>query len=440
MIQSFIEHFKERNLLNIDKKYLLACSGGLDSMCLAHLLMQSKTPFEVAHVNFQLRGYESDQDSEFVKQFCEANSLVFNELKSDTKAYVERNKVSIQEAARQIRYDYFERIRRQNKLDGIITAHHEDDQIETVFINLLRGTGIEGLAGMSEKRGEIIRPMLSFSRAEIKEFAESHGISWREDSSNQKTDYLRNKLRLNVLPELYQSREDARDNFLGSLQRLKDTGRAFNSLYQEWKNQFTSKDDDIWVLKSEGLKRYSGSHSLLFYWVRDFGFNSDQARDIHQALTLGESGKLFNSANYLANVDRDQVLIVKKGGLQEKISIDSSDIQLDTSLENYSILKVKPGDFMDKDPENAMMDLEQLEFPLTLRPIETGDRFIPLGMQNEKKISDFLIDLKVPLIKKARVNVLISGNRIAWVMGYRIADWVKIGPGTKEIIYFKKTS
>ncbi|MDN3205444.1 tRNA lysidine(34) synthetase TilS [Algoriphagus sediminis] len=440
MIKSFIHHIQEKGLLNFDKKYLLACSGGLDSMCLAHLLLESKISFEIAHVNYQLRGAESKGDYEFVEAFCESNSIAFNSLETDTHSYVERNKVSVQEAARDIRYDFFEKICREKNLEGVLTAHHQDDQIETVFINLLRGTGIEGLAGMSEKRGDVIRPLLNFSRSELVKFATELGIFWREDSSNQKTDYLRNKLRHDVLPALFSSREDARQNLLNSLQRIKDTGRAFSSLYQEWKRKFTSKEGDLWVLNAKGLKNHSGAQSLLFYWVRDFGFNSDQANDMHTALILAEPGKLFNSSSHLANVDRNQILIAEKGGEQKKAFIQESDIQIETAAGTFSILKVEPGDFLDKNPENAMLDLSQLEFPLTLRAIETGDRFVPLGMKNEKKISDFLIDLKVPLIKKARVNVLLSGNRIAWVLGYRIADWAKVNSGTKEIIYFKKES
>jgi len=440
MIKSFIHHIQEKGLLNFDKKYLLACSGGLDSMCLAHLLLESKISFEIAHVNYQLRGVESKGDFEFVKAFCESNSIVFNSLETDTHSYVERNKVSVQEAARDIRYDFFEKICRKKNLEGVLTAHHQDDQIETVFINLLRGSGIEGLAGMSEKRGDIIRPLLNYSRSELVKFAIEHGIPWREDSSNQKTDYFRNKLRHDVLPALFSSREGARQNLLNSLQRIKDTGRAFSSLFQEWKREFISKEGELWVLNAKGLKNHSGAQSLLFYWVRDFGFNSDQAHNMHTALIVEESGKLFNSSSHLANVDRNQILIAEKSGKQKKTFIKESDIQIETTAGSFSILKIGPGDFFDKNPENAMLDLSQLEFPLTLRPIEIGDRFVPLGMKNEKKISDFLIDLKVPLIKKARVNVLLSGNRIAWVMGYRIADWAKVNSGTKEIIYFKKES
>lgn len=439
MVEAFKRHIREKSLLSPKNKYLLACSGGLDSISLFFLLKASQIPFEVAHVNFMLRGSESDGDHQFIIDLCSSENIPLHDLKKDTTAFKEQNKLSTQEAARKIRYDFFDETLAKKGLDGVITAHHEDDQIETIFINLLRGSGMEGLSGMADRRGNVIRPLLPFRRSEIEDYAKDHDIKWREDSSNDSTDYFRNKLRHEVLPALLGSKEDARKNLLKSFERIKDSSRAFNSLFEEWKHKWVSKEKDLWSLNKDGIRNYAGSQTLLFYWVRGFGFNSSQSKDMHEALILGESGKLFESTTHLANVDRNQLLIGEKESDFESFSIESFDIAFELGNQTYNLLQVKPGDFLDKNPANAMLDLEKLKFPLELRIWEQGDRFNPLGMLKEKKVSDFLIDQKVPFIQKAKVKVLISEGRIAWVLGYRIADWAKVTPRTEQVLYIKQT-
>lgn len=438
MIEAFIRHIQEKSLVGPEKRYLLACSGGLDSMCLAHLLEKSGVSFDIAHVNFQLRGAESDQDELFIKDFAARKSIPFHLKRVQTKNYVESHKVSVQEAARDLRYTFFEQILAQQNLAAVLVAHHQDDQIETIFLNLLRGTGIEGISGMSDQRGQIIRPLLPFSREEIEDFARLEGLSWREDSSNEKTDYLRNKLRHQMLPHLLDLKADARQNLLASFDRIRDTGRAFASLFEEWTLRYCQEQDDIFSLEIQALKQYSGSQSLLFYWLRQFGFNSDQSKSIHQAAILGNSGKIFESREYLANVDREDILVCKKETEFTPIELGISDIELNLGNDSYSILHSQPGDFIDKNSSNAMLDFDLLSFPLEIRTWQLGDRFNPLGMSQEKKVSDFLIDLKIPFIKKAQVKVVLSAGKIAWIIGHRIADWVKTTAGTRKIFYLKK--
>ncbi|EAZ81234.1 tRNA lysidine(34) synthetase TilS [Algoriphagus machipongonensis] len=438
MIEAFIHHIKNKSILDLDKKYLLACSGGLDSVCLGTLLHQSGFSFEVAHVNFHLREKESDGDELFVKNLAEQWNAPFHVHQADTYSFVEDHKVSTQMAARDIRYEWFEQIRKERNLAGILLAHHEDDQLETIFLNLLRGTGIEGLYGMAEKRGKLIRPLLPFSRAEILEFATAMELAWREDSSNKSTDYKRNKLRIDILPKLLDFAEDSRANLFTSFDRLKDTGRAFTGLFDQWKSQAIKDEEGIQTLGYSDFLHLDGATSLIYFWLRSYGFNSTQAQEIYQSCLLGESGKLFESASFVLNNDRDQLILAPKSIGFADIELSSNDLGFDIPEGKYELLKTGSPSEIDKSPSNAMLDLEQLTFPLKIRQWEEGDRFIPLGMKNSKKISDFLIDLKVPLVKKSGIKVLESDGKIAWIIGYRIADWAKQTAATRKTLYLKK--
>ncbi|WP_332912243.1 tRNA lysidine(34) synthetase TilS [Algoriphagus boritolerans] len=235
MLDIFRSHVSSKNLIDPQCTYLLACSGGMDSMCLGNLLTQAGISFEVAHLNFQLRGSESIGDEEFVRSWAKDHGLTFHLKQADTESYALARGISIQMAAREIRYAFFEEIRAAQNLHGILLAHHEDDQLETIFLNLLRGTGIEGVYGMADRKGWLIRPLLPFSRTDIQSFMELNQLKWRDDSSNNKSDYKRNNLRINGLPAIYNLEKDARKNLLTSFQRLKDTGKAFSGLFETWK-------------------------------------------------------------------------------------------------------------------------------------------------------------------------------------------------------------
>ena len=438
MVEAFIRHIRNKSILDPSKTYLLASSGGIDSMCLGNLLTIADIPFEVAHVNFQLRGQDSNDDEEFLRQWAAKLNKIFHVHHSDTYTFAANRNISTQMAAREIRYDWFEKLRSERNLAGVIVAHHEDDQIETIFLNLLRGTGIEGIYGMSERRGWLIRPMLPFSRKEIQEFVLENGIEWREDSSNEKTDYKRNKLRHISLPALYGVAEDAKSNLLNSFARLKDTGKAFTALFDNWKSEKIKESDGMHILSSNDLLKTAGASSLLYFWLRPYGFNSDQAQDILETCQFGESGKLFESSTHLLNIDRDQLILAPIPGEFDPISITKNDIEFFLPEGKYELLKLDSQEALDKSRQNAMLDLERLSFPLEVRTWQEGDRFIPLGMKNAKKISDFLIDLKVPVVKKQGVKVLLSDDQIAWVIGYRIADWAKSTAATRKLLYLKK--
>ncbi|PZX50698.1 tRNA(Ile)-lysidine synthase [Algoriphagus ratkowskyi] len=439
MVDTFIRHIRNKSIFDPSKIYLLASSGGMDSMCLGNLLTKAEIPFEIAHVNFQLRAKESDEDEEFLRKWANSSGITFHVHHADTYAFASHRNISTQMAAREIRYDWFEKLRAERNLAGIILAHHEDDQIETIFLNLLRGTGIEGIYGMAERRGWLIRPLLIFGRYEIKDYVLKNQLEWREDSSNEKTDYKRNKLRHIGLPALYANSEDARSNLLNSFARLKDTGKAFNALFENWAAQKIKVSEGMQTLPLTDIGRTAGAASLLYFWLRPYGFNSDQAQDILESCQTGESGKLFESTSHLLNLDRDQLILAPLPVDFNSILISESDIDFILTEEKYEIIKLEGKEAIDKTRQNAMLDLERLSFPLEIRTWQEGDRFIPLGMKNTKKISDFLIDLKVPVVKKHTVKVLLSEGQVAWVIGYRIADWAKSTAATRKLLYLKKT-
>lgn len=438
MIEAFIRHIRSKSLLNSEKTYLLACSGGLDSICLGTLLIKAKIPFEVAHVNFRLRAEESDEDEAFVRNWAKSIGKTIHILQPDTLSFAKENQLSIQMAARQIRYEWFEKLRMERNLQGIILAHQEDDQMETIFLNLLRGTGIEGIYGMAERRGWLIRPLLPFSRSEILDFAIQNGIKWREDSSNSKTNYKRNKLRIQGLPALYEISEDAKANLQTSFSRLKDTGKAFTTLFDIWRKDHIKLEDGLQILRISEIATLPGASTLVYFWLRPFGFNPSQAGDIFESATMCESGALFESSTHLVNFDRDSLILGPKTEAFEAKEIFPDDVEISLPEGTYELIKLEGHFGLDKNPQNAMLDLERLSFPLVVRTWEEGDRFIPLGMKNSKKISDFLIDLKTPMLKKKDIKVLVSEGEIAWVIGLRVADWAKCTAATRRILYLKK--
>jgi tRNA(Ile)-lysidine synthase len=439
MLTAFIEHISLKNLLDSSRRYLLACSGGKDSMALAHLLLEAKIPFEVAHVNFQLRGEESNEDQNFVRKWSDSHRIPFHTLNADTTLLASQKGISIQMAAREIRYDFFEQIRLQNHLYAVLLAHHEDDQIETVLLNLTRGTGIDGLAGMAERNGNLIRPLLPFSKSQIEKYLQENQIAWREDQSNAEIHYKRNFLRHEVIPALLQSEPTARQNILNSIDRFRETSKALSSLMKDWIEKNIRVENGYHILDLRAIRHQRGISTLIFQWLRPYGFNPTQTVEIAQKLSDYRIGSAFYSIDYELIFDRECLVLGKKPSTFSPISLSAEAKSLSTPNGTYQVEHLTWPTPLDTSRENAMLDIDTLDFPLTIRTWKEGDRFVPLGMNSEKKISDFLIDLKVSLIEKETVLVLESAGKIAWVIGYRIADWAKCSASTRICLHFKKS-
>lgn len=439
MLQAFVDHVFSKNLLRKEGRYLLACSGGQDSIALAHLLFDAGIQMEIAHVNFQLRGRESDEDQVFVRNWALSRQVLFHTLSADTILEASQNGISIQMAAREIRYAFFEKIRSDRQLDGIILAHHEDDQIETLLLNLTRGTGIDGLAGMADRNGWLIRPLLPFPKAQIVNYLTKHELIWREDQSNAESYYKRNYLRHQVIPALLQSEPIARQNILNSMERFRETGKALSGLVKDWIDRHVCHENEFQVLDLKVIRHQTGISTLLFYWLRPYGFNATQTSEITQKLSNYRIGTAFYSSDFQLIFDRDCLILGNKPSPFNPITILPETNTLATPRGQYTIAQVSWPAPLDRAYDNAMLDLETLDFPLQIRTWQKGDRFVPLGMQSEKKISDFLIDQKISLIEKETVLVVESGRRIAWVIGYRIADWAKCSASTRICLHFKKS-
>ena len=434
----FKDHLREKKLLDSGKTYLLALSGGMDSVCLGYLLKRSGVGFAAAHVNFGLRGEESQGDEAFVRALAEVWQVPLFVTHTNQSA-LEATGISTQMAAREFRYAWFESLLERDGLEAVLVAHHADDQLETIFLNLIRGTGIEGVYGMADVRGHIIRPMLPFSKAQIHSFLKENGFAWRDDRSNAGNDYKRNVLRNEILSSFELAIPGSLQQISASFQRLKDTGRAFFSLYEDWKRYHVKSEEGFQYLTIQDIAQQAGRLSMLYYWIRDYGFSMHDAEAIIAAVDRGEAGKSFLAGPYMLNCDRDLLIVGQSSFEWQEKEVNVHDISCRIWEADYDILKLPTPMEIDPAPGNAMFDLGKLEFPIRIRKWVAGDKIAPLGMEREKKVSDLLVDLKVPLIKKKQVLVMLSGEEIVWVIGYRISDRFKIDERTKAVMYFKKT-
>lgn len=405
--------------MNNDGRIILALSGGIDSMVLADMLLKSKTDFVLAHCNFHLRGEESDGDEKFVRDYAERKGLSLYVKQFDTLNYAEEHKLSIEMAARELRYAWFEELRQQLSFDYIAVAHHADDQLETFFINLLRGSGIRGLKGMQSINGHVIRPLLDLSRAEIQQYAIENGIQWREDHTNAETQFLRNKIRHELLPVIDGISKEGRASILKSINHLASENELYRELVDEKLFQIVKQDGE--VQKTSYLSTLNSQ--LLFEWLRDYGFNSDQVHFIYEAMN-GQPGTSFFSSTHKVTIERDGV------ELTPICQHDKTQVEL--------VYEQHPNDYnfvIDKSPEVAQLDYDKLTFPLKLRIWQAGDRFYPLGMKGSRLISDFLKDLKLTTRQKEECQVLTTAkDEIVWVVGRRVDERFKVTDKTKTIL------
>lgn len=412
-------------------KYILALSGGIDSMVLADMLLQAKAEFVLAHCNFHLRGEESDGDEKFVRDYAERKGLSLYVKQFDTLNYAEEHKLSIEMAARDLRYAWFEELRQQLGFDYIAVAHHADDQLETFFINLLRGAGIRGLKGMQPVNGYIIRPLLEVSRAEIHQYAEEHQLQWREDHTNAETQFLRNKIRHELLPAIDGISKEGRASILKSISHL----ASENELYRELVSEKLGVIGDGGVCSPRHLVVTPGggyavprgvypSGQLLFEWLRDYGFNTDQVHFIHEALNNSQPGTSFFSPTHRVTIERD--------GLELTPICQQNETPVKLS---YEQIPNDNGFVLDTSPKVAQLDYDKLTFPLKLRMWQAGDRFYPLGMKGSRLLSDFMKDLKFTTRQKEECHVLTTAqDEIVWVVGRRIDERFKVTDQTKTIL------
>jgi tRNA(Ile)-lysidine synthase len=434
MLSQFIQNVKTNQLFKPEQKVLLAISGGIDSMVLLHLFEKSGFNYGIAHCNFQLRGNESNLDAEFVKSQVLIHGVPAYFETFETQEYANINGVSIEMAARELRYDFFEKVRIGNGFDFIVTAHHQDDLIETFFLNLTRKTGIKGLTGIKEKAGKIVRPLLFASRKDIENYSHTNFIEFREDSSNKEVIFQRNFLRHKILPLFTELNPSFKKNILASIDNLKDAEQVYSGFLQSEKLTVVSGNQKESVINIEGLQKSSFPKILLLEILTEFNFNATVVDEIFKSLS-NNSGKQFYSKTHRVVKDRTMLFVSQISEEDDHIFyIEEGDIELFTPVD-ITIEKLPGHNFeIVKKANVACLDLEELYFPLLIRKWKRGDYFQPLGMTGFKKLSDFFIDQKIPIHEKENTWILCSGKKIVWIMGHRIDNRFKVRPDSSQVL------
>ncbi|OQX80583.1 MAG: tRNA lysidine(34) synthetase TilS [Bacteroidetes bacterium 4484_249] len=438
MLSEFNEYIINKNLFKKDNQILLAVSGGIDSVVMTELFGLAGFNYSIAHCNFGLRVEESDEDEKFVMNLAKKKKVNIFVKKFDTRKFASENKISIQMAARRLRLEWFELLIKQNHFSFYATAHHLNDQIETFFINLLRGTGITGLHGILPKQGNLIHPLLFCYREEIEKFAKENNLKFREDSSNIKTDYTRNKIRHKLIPVLKDINPAYAEIMNKNIFRLQQAEEIYKQQIRKASDKIIITDKDIVKISVSGLLKLKPLETYLFEIISAFGFNYSDINDIINSLK-STSGKVFFSATHRIIKDREYLLIEETG---EEENLTQSDFLIqanDSFIEQPIQLKIsrykKPVEFIASGNRNiAFLDADKLEFPLQIRKWEKGDYFYPLGMNNKKLLSDFFIDNKFTIPEKEKTWIIISSGKIVWIAGHRIDDRFKITDKTKEIL------
>ena len=439
MLNNFKEHINTNFSFLKGKKILVAISGGIDSVALTHLLVEAGYDSTLAHCNFRLRGKESDTDEQFVKDLAKHFNIPFFSMSIDTKKYAKEQKLSTQMAARELRYNWFEKTRVENQLDFIATAHHLDDNLETFLINFARGTGLNGLTGIPEIKKNIIRPLLPFSREQIEQYASKNKITWREDASNAKTAYQRNKIRHQIVPILKELNPNLLSSFKKTTQYLNDSQQIIDATILKLKeNVIRSETKNLTKIDIQKLKELHNPKAYLFELLKEFGFT--EWNDIVDLLDAQPGKQVFSISHRLVK-DRNFLLLteINSATVTEKV-YEIKENQEIVEFGNFKLTfnKLKKNQQPTINNEQLILvDQDKLEFPLTLRKRQEGDYFYPLGMTGKKKLSKFFKDEKFSLIDKENTWLLCSSTNIIWVVGKRLDDRFKIDENTKNILHIE---
>lgn len=433
MLDKLTQYIEQKELLKASDRLLLAISGGLDSMVMLALFQQLPYEIAVAHVNFGLRGTESDGDEDFVKQYCQQHQLTLFIHKANTDEYKAIYKVSTQMAAREIRYKWFKELQQQHQYTKLLVAQHADDSIETTFINLIRGTGIAGLKGVVTN--EIaVRPMLCFHRNEIKEFAQEFAIEWREDSSNAKNDYLRNKLRNTILPMFDEISDTWRDAVI-KLNKDVEESDALLTRYYETNVSTIYNTNYIFIDK---VKELEFGFWMLRRVLISLGFSHDTISDISNNLEI-QKGKYFESEGYKITKEENRFYVESisknnKTNVELELLVETTEFEINSI--GYKIEQIDAIEFnRDYKPNEIYLDANKLLFPLSLRKWKAGDAFCPLGMKGSKKLSDYFVDKKFTIQQKENTFVIVSGDDIVCILGHQTDERYKIEATTSRIYH-----
>ncbi len=440
MLNDFKSFIRQALHLSQQEKYLLAVSGGIDSIVMTDLFSRAGLNFDIIHCNFKLRGSASDEDENFVIHLAQKYGVDYKVETFNTRQYADEQGISIQMAARNQRYAWFEKLLKVGAGQEIATAHHKNDVLETMIFNLAKGTGLSGLHGIRHRQQQIIRPMLFADKQEIRDYAHTHQLRWREDSSNADDKYRRNLIRHEIIPVMEQINPSLFKTLENTLERLIGAEALVQASCRQVREKSMIRKGEDAFIQTDKLLNLPGLNVVLHDIFKDYGFQYHQSREVARMLKEKKQeayvGKVFDSASHRINLDRSELLISPlPKEAQSLVSVISEQEhikefgQFDFSIRvldarRYSIMPL---------PNVAALDHEKLKFPLKLRKWKQGDIFYPLGMNCRKKLSDFMIDTKIPLNLKERVFVLISGDDIVWVVGHRIDHRYRITDNTQQV-------
>jgi tRNA(Ile)-lysidine synthase len=437
-VKNFTDFIEQNNLFEPDSKILAAVSGGMDSVLMARLLKAAGLNFGIAHCNFQLRADEATADQQFVKQLALQLGVPFYTINFDTKKHAADRKVSIQMAARELRYQWFDEISQSAGYNAIALAHHQNDAIETILLNLTRGTGIAGLHGILPKNGMLVRPLLFLKRDEIQDIVSTNSLAYVEDSSNSSAKYARNKIRLEVIPKLKELNPALESTFEHNLKRFRGLEALLEQRLAQLKKELLIIYGDEIHLPVEKIKQLVPQSLLLFGLLQPYGFNETTIDDIISSLDK-HSGRVFESPGFMLLRDRENLILTKK---QARLSgpVMISEDQHEIHYNNYrlNILHDDSPLIVKDNPMAVSIDTDLLVYPLMLRSWQQSDHFHPLGMKTGQKLSDFFIHQKIPLHLKTTIPLLVNGNGdIAWIGGYRPDERYKVSGKTKKVTIFE---
>lgn len=438
LLEEFEKYIEENKLFTHDDKLLLTVSGGVDSMVMMSLTAAAGYQFGVAHCNFQLRGTESDEDEVLVENEARRYGVEFYNKRFDTVGEMERTGESMEMAARRLRYAWFKRLCEEYGYTAIVIAHHGNDSIETFFINLLRGTGLRGLTGISTQIGHIVRPMMFATRKDIHDYAVAHHIPYREDSSNHSTKYLRNRVRLGVVPMFRDIKPQFTTIMRRNIARLSQAQDFITSAIDIVKSEAMENSGDMHTLWVDRIRPTLPRNYVIYEILNsEFGFKGDVVDSLCRALDGELSGRRFYARDWVAVTDRGRVVVtpvVDDDDCEVVVERGAVRSYVGGSVLYYEYCDIDFIDSLDQGDNVALLDADKLNFPLRLRRWKDGDWFVPFGMSGRKKLSDFLIDKKVSLAEKRRQFVLMSGDDIVWVVGRRIDDRYAITRKTENVL------
>ena len=436
-MKTFVQTYIEKHqLLSTDGKVIVALSGGADSMVLLHLLVMLGYDCVAAHCNFHLRGEESDNDETFVRQMCRSMNIPLFVTDFDTAQYAKEQHISIEMAARDLRYDWFYRLLDEQQAQAIAIAHHADDNIETLLMNLVRGTGLRGLTGIPCRNEKVVRPLLCCTRAEIELYIAENNLRYVTDSTNAKTDYRRNKFRNIVIPLLEEINPAIRQTLYDSLERFEGSFKIYEQAIRRIEQKILTRENDKVTIDIPLLKQQADIATVLYEVLQPYGFNAAIVKQIVDNLD-SESGKQFFSEHYRLTKDRTTLIVDKV--TPDKMPASFSISATDTEIEHPFRITIKrqaiTADFaFSTDKNRVHIDASKLQFPLELRLWKAGDIFFPLGMKQQKKLSDFFTDIKLNRPEKERTWLLLSGSEVVWVVGLRLDNRFKITKETRKVV------